>query len=233
MTGGKTLAMTATPAESGTFGARAAPAGRKPPRLSGRNGYSLFVGVLKVLLPALAAGLILLVIAWPQLRPLEDSFSIGISELSLDQADNLTMLNARYQGRDDKDQLFNLTADKASQATGGDDLIELEQLKADLFTNGGAWLAVTASSGQYRQRTNMLDLAGAVSLYHDDGFELHTESAHVDLEAGTATSSDPVQGQGPFGLLTAEGFAVVDRGQRIIFFGNSRLILFQGAKETL
>ena len=233
MTGGKTLAMTAAPAESGTFGAGRPPAGRQPPRLSGRNGYSLFVGFLKVLLPALAAGLILLVIAWPQLRPLEDSISVGIGELSLDQADNLTMLNARYQGRDDKDQLFNLTADKASQAQGGDDMIVLEEPKADLFTNSGSWLAVPASSGQYRRRANMLDLAGAVSLYHDDGFEMHTESAHVDLEAGTATGSDPVQGQGPFGLLNAEGFSVVDRGQRVIFFGKSRLILFQGAKEAL
>ena len=233
MTGGKTLAMTATPAESGTFGARAAPAGRKPPRLSGRNGYSLFVGVLKVLLPALAAGLILLVIAWPQLRSLEDSVGIALSGLSLDQADNLTMLNARYQGRDDKNQLFNITADKASQAMGGEEMIVLEQLKADLFTDSGSWLALTASSGQYRRRANMLDLAGAVSLYHDDGFEMHTESAHVDLEAGTATGSDPVQAQGPFGLLNAEGFSVVDRGQRVIFFGKSRLILFQGAKEAL
>jgi lipopolysaccharide export system protein LptC len=233
MTGGKTLAMTAASGDSGSFDARPRSAGRQPPRLSGRNGYSLFVGVLKVLLPALAAGLVLLVIAWPQLRPLEDSVDIGISELSLDQADNLTMLNARYQGRDDKDQLFNLTADKASQATGGDDLIELEQPKADLFTTDGAWLAVTAASGQYRRRANMLDLAGAVSLYHDDGFEMHTDSAHVDLEAGTATGSDPVQGQGPFGLLNAEGFSVVDRGQRVIFFGKSRLIIFQGAKETL
>ena len=233
MTGGKTLAMTTAPAGSGTFVPRAAPAGRKPPRLSGRNGYSLFVGFLKVLLPALAAGLILLVIAWPQFRSLEDSVGIDISGLSLDQADNLTMLNARYQGRDDNNQLFNITADKASQATGGDDLIVLEQLKADLFTDSGSWLAITASSGQYRRRANMLDLAGAVSLYHDDGFEMHTESAHVDLEAGTATGSDPVQAQGPFGLLNAEGFSVVDRGQRIIFFGKSRLILFQGAKEAL
>jgi lipopolysaccharide export system protein LptC len=233
MAGGKTLAMTATPADSGSFGGRAASVGRRAPRLSGRDGYSLFVGFLKVLLPALAAGLILLVIAWPQLRPLEDSVSIDIGGLSLDQADNLTMLNARYQGRDDKDQLFNLTADKASQATGGDDLIELELPKADLFTSSGAWLAVTAASGQYRRRANMLDLAGAVSLYHDEGFEMHTESAHVDLAAGTATGSDPVQGQGPYGLLNAEGFSVVDKGQRIIFFGKSRLILFQGAKEGL
>jgi lipopolysaccharide export system protein LptC len=233
MTGGKTLAMTATPGESGTFGARGASAGRQPPRLSGRNGYSLFVGFLKVLLPALAAGLILLVIAWPQLRPLKDSVSFGISGLSLDQADNLTMLNARYQGRDDKDQLFNLTADKASQISGGDDLIQLELPKADLFTTSGAWLAVTASSGEYRRQANILDLAGAVSLYHDEGFEMHTESAHVDLAAGTATGSDPVQGQGPFGLLDAEGFSVVDRGQRIIFLGKSRLIIFPGAKEAL
>ena len=38
-----------------------------PPRLSGRNRYSIVVGFLKVLLPALAVALILLVVVWPEL----------------------------------------------------------------------------------------------------------------------------------------------------------------------
>ena len=205
----------------------------QPPRLSGHNRYSLFVGVLKVLLPALAAGLILLVFAWPQLRPLSDRFRIGVTDLSLEQADNLTMLNARYQGRDDKNQLFHVTADMATQASGEDQLLNLELPKADILLDDGTWLALTASSGRYQRDANTLDLIGQVNVFHDKGFELRTESAHVDLDAGKATGSDPVAGQGPFGLLESEGFIVVDRGERIFFTGKSRIVLFSDAKEAL
>src|SRR3546814_21117663 len=42
---------------------------RPPPRLSGRNSYSLFASSMTVLLPELAIGLVLLVVAWPPLMP--------------------------------------------------------------------------------------------------------------------------------------------------------------------
>src|SRR3546814_7980322 len=50
-------------------GSAAASVRTPPPRLSGRNSYSLFVTSMKVVLPALAAGLVLLVVAWPQIMP--------------------------------------------------------------------------------------------------------------------------------------------------------------------
>ena len=70
----------------------------QPPRLSRRDRYSLFVVVMKVLLPALAAGLLLLLVAWPQLDPTNDRLGLDFSDLSIEQPDNLSMLNARFSG---------------------------------------------------------------------------------------------------------------------------------------
>jgi lipopolysaccharide export system protein LptC len=209
------------------------PSTRQPPRFSGRNRYSLFVGLLKVVLPALAAALILLVIAWPQLTFKDDRFRLGISRMTLDQADTTTMLNARYDGIDDLRRPYTVTADMATQSKQDDDLIDLELPKADMTMEDGAWLALNARAGQYHREDEALDLKGGVSLFHDRGFELRSESAHIDLSAGTAEGVQPVEGQGTFGTVNSEGFRVLDRGQTIIFTGKTRLVLQPGVREAL
>jgi lipopolysaccharide export system protein LptC len=195
-----------------------------PPRLSGRNSYSIFVGFMKVLLPALAVALILLVVIWPQLGRDDSRFRIRVSDISLEQADSLSMLNARFEGVDDHDQPFVLTADEATQTADDDDLVHLELPKGDMTLEDGTWLAMTAREGRYRRNTQVLELSGEVTLFHDQGFEMRTETARIDLEAGTARGSEPVEGQGPFGNLVSEGFRVLDRGERIVFTGRSRAV---------
>lgn len=205
--------------------------GRRPrapgraPRMSMRNRYSIFVGFMKVLLPALAAALILLVVAWPQFTVDENNFRLSVSKLAPDQADSLTMLNARFDGLDDKDRPYTLTADMATQSDSDEDIIELELPKADITLEDGAWLALTARSGKYRQKSKILDLTGSVSLFHDQGFELRTEAARVDLAKGVAEGTQPVQGHGSAGFIEAEGFRVLDRGTRIIFTGKAHMIV--------
>ncbi len=69
-------------------GRRPRPTGRAP-RMSVRNRYSIFVGFMKVLLPALAAALVLLVVAWPQFNIDDRGFRLSVSKLAPDQADSL------------------------------------------------------------------------------------------------------------------------------------------------
>lgn len=206
---------------------------RQPPRLSVRNGYSLFVGTMKVVLPALAVAMILLVVVWPQIAPDQNGFHVGISELSPDQAENLNMINARFRGRDDRNRPFSIVADKATQAESGADRVDLERPKADITLTDGAWVALTADQGVYWRDTEKLHLTGNVSLFHDRGFEMHTSAADVDLEAGRAQSDRAVQGQGPTGHVQAEGFRLEDRGRTIVFTGKSKLTVYEGGLEDM
>jgi lipopolysaccharide export system protein LptC len=121
----------------------------------------------------------------------------------------------------------------ATQSRQDDDLVHLELPKADMTADDGAWLALTARTGAYHRAAEMLDLAGSVNLFHDKGVEISTESARIDLRNGTAEGQQPVEGQGIFGTVDAEGFRVLDRGQTIIFTGKSRLVLHSGAQEAL
>lgn len=204
------------------------------PRVARRLGvgYSRFVGAMKVLLPVGALALVGLVAVWPYIQPSDSRFRIGFSTLMSSEAESPNIINPRLVGTDSSDQPFSITADLAKNFQLRKDFwqtgapVELEMPKADVTLEDGSWLVLTANSGLLTPRNKTLDLLGEVNLFHDSGYELRTEKATVDLRAGAATSDQPVEGQGPFGTLKAEGMRLTDKGKTIIFTGKARLTLF-------
>lgn len=189
------------------------------------SGYSRFVATMKLLLPAVAVGLVLLVAVWPRLELSLERLHVALPRLDLSEARDLRMVNAHYAGIDKSHRPYVLTADVARQTPNRNDLISLEGPKADITLKSGNWLALTGDTGVYLSQGQLLDLFGNVKLYHDRGYELTTDTAHVDMAAGTAEGSDPVQGQGVFGDIQSEGFRLLDHGAIVIFTGKSKLHL--------
>jgi lipopolysaccharide export system protein LptC len=195
------------------------------PRRRPGHGYTRFVMVMKVALPMLAAGLVVLLAVWSQFNLQETRFTLGVTELAPEQIESLNMVNARFDGIDEKNRPYSVTAELVMQEGENADTIELTEPKADITLESGAWIALTAESGNFQRRAEILDLTGGVSLFHDRGFEMHTESAQVNLAEGVASGDAPVVGQGPAGELEAEGFRVSDDGKRILFDGHARLVI--------
>jgi lipopolysaccharide export system protein LptC len=54
---------------------------------------------------------------------------------------------------------------------------------------------------------------------------MHTESTSIDVKAGAAAGSQAVHAEGPFGVLDAQGFVVMDKGAAIDFSGPAHLVL--------
>lgn len=216
----------------------AQPAGGRslPPRGRGRRvapgrGYSLFVTMMKFLLPTAAAGLIVLVALWSQFNLDETRFRIGAVRLSTENVESVRMVNPRYEGIDEKSRPFSITADLATQPDGVSDVIDLAAPKADITLSDGAWIAVSADSGRYQRKAGTLDLRGGVSLFHDAGYELHTNSAQIDLKQRSAAGEEEVQGQGPSGELTGQGFVLTDGGDKVRLTGQSRVVLYPTTKD--
>ncbi len=211
----------------------AEPAGERqpPPRLSRRSSYSRFVGVLKVLLPATAVGLIILVIAWPGFEE-NATPEVSLPEIDL-QGGEVSVLNPRWNGVDDEDRPFTVTADLVSQSKEDRNLYELELPKADMTLEDETWLALTARAGRFFYEEQQLELTGDVDMFHDQGFEIRTESASIDLKSKDAWGEEAVEGHGPAGRLNAEGFRITQEGARILFTGKSRLIVYPDAQEAI
>lgn len=210
-------------------GTRPLPSHRQPRRLSARNAYSLFVGWMKVLLPALACGLVILVVAWPHLVPEDELFGQLDFDTIVKEADSLSMVNARFSGVDENQQPFNLLAARATQTSQASEEIVLESPQADITLQDGSWITITANSGNYDRGAEQLSLDGAVNLFHDDGMEMRTELARVDLKESLAWGDQRVEGQGPAGTIESEGFQVFDKGAIIVFTGKSKAVLYPGA----
>jgi len=191
----------------------------------GSRRYSRFVRSMKYLLPAVAALLVGIVVAWPQFE--WDGTRTDPSEWQVqpEEAENLSMTDPRYVGVDEQERPFVLTADGARQVSPDTEQVALTNPKGDITLSDGAWVAVTAREGIFDRDTYKLELFGGVEVFHDEGYTLTSESVHVDLRAGTATGDRPVTGHGPGGSLAGEGFKVLDRGDTIVLSGRSSMLI--------
>ncbi|MDE0391523.1 MAG: LPS export ABC transporter periplasmic protein LptC [Rhodospirillales bacterium] len=206
------------------YRAHAGAAGGSPSRYSG------FVGLMRYLLPAMAAALLGLVVGWPLISDGGEGLHIPLAkEAGIDGG--LTMINASYQGTDAKNRPYAVRGREALQPESDSPIVHLTGVEADIFTGQAesGMLAVSANEGLYQRDAERLDLAGDVTVRSEAGHEFVTAKALVDLPAGTAKGNEPISGKGPHGLLDAGSFALLDRGQVMTFGGRVRVTLFPHA----
>ena len=106
----------------------------------GGDRYSRRVALLKRLLPAVGLTLLVLVAVWPRLGPLLDSVRLGFPAIDLREARELRMLNPRYAGTDRFNRPYVVTSAIGRQVPNRDDLMSLEQPKAEMTMHRGAGL---------------------------------------------------------------------------------------------
>lgn len=205
---------------------------RRHLRFGDTRSHSRFVQRTKWILPTLAVTLLLLVGTWPEIKSIIDRLHFTVPRIDLSEARNLRMVDPRYTGIDRDNRPYVLTASAATQASPSDDIVSLDAPRADMTTNSGNWVQVTGYTGTYQPQPQVLDLYGNVELYQDRGNEFHTDSARLNIANGTAQGDQPVSGQGPFGHVTAQGFAMYNRGDVIDFTGKTNLTLLPRPKEA-
>ena len=196
---------------------------RRPPTASRIARRRVFVTLTKWLLPLGALLLLASIALWPEIARIKDQGRIAFRRAFSVEADSGRMKEPRYRGVDERGRPFTITADSALQS--GPQRIDLTEPKGDLIPENGGWIMVEAHDGVYIQRAGQLDLSHDVVLYRDDGTVIRTQSAAVDIKQGAAGSNDMTHAEGPFGVLDAQGFTLVDKGASIQFHGPARLIL--------
>ncbi len=203
----------------------------QPLRRAGAR-HTRFVSWMKLLLPIIATSVVALIVVWPQLQDKPEGFRLGLSKISFQGKGGQQVVNARFTGNDAAKRPFTVTADSALQRPGEVESFELEFPKADITMTDGTWIALAANTGTYHKSREILALEGGVNLFHDSGYEFRTRIAEIDLRGGTARGTHKISGQGPFGTISAAGFAVFDRGSRIIFTGKAKLLIFPGLEKS-
>jgi lipopolysaccharide export system protein LptC len=192
---------------------------------SATDRYSRWVALLKVVLPVTGVALMCLVSVWSRLPSLLESVRAGFPAIDLREARELRMVTPRYAGLDRYNRPYAVTAAIGRQVPDRNDVMALERPQAVMIVHGGASVVVTAATGIYQSQAQLLDLFDDVNLVHQDGTRFVTRRAHLDVSDNTAEGHEPVEGHGPSGDITGEGFRILSKGDTIIFTGQSSLVL--------
>jgi hypothetical protein len=118
------------------------------------------------------------------------------------------MTSPKLHGTDSDGNPFTVTADKATQNPKNLRQAALTNVEADLSLKDGQWLNATAPHGMLDADARQLWLSGAIAVFTDQGYEVHTDLAHIDLAKGIATGPHRVTGQGPQGTFVADRFRI-------------------------
>jgi lipopolysaccharide export system protein LptC len=184
--------------------------------------HTRMVNVMKLFLVALAVGLVLTVIAWSNSEDEDGGISLSARTI-IGLATKQTMKDPRFAGTDKDGRPYVVTADTAVQDKDNQRLISLANLKTDVSMEADHQIQASARQGLFNQQEMTLELFGPVAIYSSHGYELHTAGAFLNLNEGSAHSTDPVEGAGPMGMITADSMRVGQKGASIFFEGNVRL----------
>ena len=180
------------------------------------------VRVAKYVLPFFALALLSSIALWPEISRTLERGRMAWKQLGLVAASG-AMRQPRYRGFDAQNQPYMVSADSADKL--GPESYNLIKPRGDITLRNGTWLQVQSKHGVYVQKADQLDLTQDVSLYRQDGTLLFSETATVDMKQGAVTSSDATHAEGPFGVLDAAGFTLLDKGGLVQFHGPAKLVL--------
>ncbi len=194
------------------------------------QGYSRYVSLMKVLLPAGILISIGLAIGWPYLQSLNKENVAAVDASQPDIREN-RMVKPHYTSTDKKNQPFQVDADWGTQK---DNLADLINPHGSMAMLEGQTFNLKAQKGKYDSQTKVLNLEGKVTLTSTDGYHVQTERASVAIDNKIIEGNEYVEGEGPAGeIMGTQGFKVENRpqGKKIITLkGPSRVVINEGIK---
>ncbi len=212
------------PANAATKDRMAATLSPRPAATATRAGAGRWIVATKYGLFAAALALTVVIVVWPEFATDTDGVDLPRVSFGSDEF-QLRMDDARYEGADNKNRPYVVTAKSAVQDPDDQWLVKLNDLKADITMEDGTWVYISAKNGRYHHRQQDLKLRDGVNLFIDNGYQLTTQSATVDLATGRVIGTTFVQGHGPAGELRANGFEAIDFGRIIRLLGDVRMIV--------
>jgi lipopolysaccharide export system protein LptC len=185
--------------------------------------YTHFVLASKLMLSLLVIMVLVFMVAIPLIAKQKTGVRVAFGAIEEKEELPPIMMNPRFQGVDNNNQAYLVTASTALQTD--NTTVTLEEVTADLTTNDNAWLALIAKQGILDLDAQSLLLQGDVQFYHDSGSEMRTEQVRLDFSNMVAVGDSPVQMQGDFGHIQANRFTILDRGDRMIFTDHVYVLL--------
>lgn len=185
---------------------------------------SQVVRVWRVALPGLMALIGLLFVGQLVFRGIAGSAPEQV------QQSEIRIIDARFLGRDSRGRQFEMRAAEAVRVPADPGAVRMTRPVLTIFRDDGRPVTVVSQRGYWNDRDQVAHMTGQVVVTDPtQGYVFRSEEAIADTRANVVTGSQPVEGNGPFGRISAQSFAIYDQGARFVFSGQVRTRLNQGA----
>ena len=185
--------------------------------------YTRFVHVSKLALSFLILFVLVFMVAIPLIIKQKSGARLAFTSIEEKEDSPPLMRHPRYQGVDNNNQAYSVTADSALQTA--DSTVTLDKVKADIMSQDATWIKLWADQGLLNTAQESLLLQGDVQLYHANDTQIHTAQVRFNLKTMTVVGELPVQVQGNFGRIRADRFVILDKGDRMLFNSHVSVLL--------
>jgi lipopolysaccharide export system protein LptC len=142
----------------------------------------------------------------------------------------ITMQAPRIAGFTADQRPYEVTARAAAQDVTNPDTIELQGIHGKGEMGDRSVFVLTADSGLYDSKTEMMTLRQNVILKSSSGFEVYLNEATIDVHKSNVVSEKPVQVKLQQGTIDANRMEVVDSGKEIRFGGGVTMVMSSGSQ---
>jgi lipopolysaccharide export system protein LptC len=192
--------------------------------------HSRQVRLLRIGVPAGIAALLLMVVAMNYMPPIGGLRLPGELGNLVIHGTKITMEAPRLTGFTSDSRAYEFSASAAAQDMTKPDLVELQTLHAKMQMEDKSTVEMSAVSGIYNVKTEILTLNENIDLQSSSGYAGHLSEAVIDVKKGTVASDKPVQISMLSGSLNAQRLDITDNGSVLRFTGVQMTLL--PGKET-
>ncbi len=147
------------------------------------------------------------------------------------QGTTITMQQPHLTGFTADQRPYDFTADAAQQDITKPDLVQLQQIRAKIAMADKSIVHLSADSGIYNMKTDMLSLSQNIHLVSSTGYEARLSQALVDMNKGSVVSDTPVWVKLLDGDLNAKRLQIDDKGD-VLRFTDVTMVLQSGKQDA-
>lgn len=187
--------------------------------------HSRQVRLLRIGVLAGIAALLFMVVAMNYMPPIGGFRLPGELGNLVIHGTKITMESPRLTGFTSDSRAYEFSANAAAQDMTKPDLVELQKLHAKMQMEDKSTVEMSAVSGIYNVKTEILTLNENIDLQSSTGYSGHLSEAVIDVKKGTVASDKPVQVNMLNGSLNGQRLDITDNGSVLRFTGVQMTLL--------
>ena len=190
-----------------------------------RGKQRLSVSLLLLVASALIGGITIL---WSGFFAESENIEISLETVSKTPANQLQLTGAEYSGITETGLQYNIQADRVVETKEQAGLLHLYEADGWISSETDGVTTLLSKEAVYNSTTATLDMSGNVQIHQkQQDMLLKSQRMTAQIESGDLKTDMPVTVTGPKIELTSEGLETQNRGEIILFIGQTQARLKQ------